>query len=173
MNRRSRKPQSLQIALSNANCLSTKKTELEEFVQRHQLDAVLIGETHLRASNRLTLPNFRVYRTDREDARGGGTAILVKSTIEHHADLALELINIEVEGKDSRYFETPIRSTSKTPHYCEVYTCRAYGVSKIALIALSKLASLQLAKKNVTVNCVAPGVIKTKFAEVVTNKMKN
>ncbi|GJQ72890.1 hypothetical protein Trydic_g1537 [Trypoxylus dichotomus] len=27
-----------------------------------------------------SLPNFRVYRTDREDARGGGTAILIKST---------------------------------------------------------------------------------------------
>ncbi|GJQ65584.1 hypothetical protein Trydic_g7682 [Trypoxylus dichotomus] len=39
MNRRPRKPQSLQIAFWDANCLSTKKTELEEFIQRHQLDA--------------------------------------------------------------------------------------------------------------------------------------
>ncbi|GJQ75208.1 hypothetical protein Trydic_g9810 [Trypoxylus dichotomus] len=52
-------------------------------------------ETHLRASNRLSLPNFRVYRTDREDARGGGTAIPIKSTIEHYPDLALDLINTE------------------------------------------------------------------------------
>ncbi|GJQ79297.1 hypothetical protein Trydic_g16165 [Trypoxylus dichotomus] len=80
MNKRHRQPQSTTIAFWNANGLSTKKTELEEFVQRHQLDAVLIDETHLRASNRLILPNFRVYRTDRENARGGGTAILVKST---------------------------------------------------------------------------------------------
>ncbi|GJQ71903.1 hypothetical protein Trydic_g3012 [Trypoxylus dichotomus] len=29
---------------------------------------------------------------EEENARGGGTAILVKSTIEHHADLALDLI---------------------------------------------------------------------------------
>ncbi|GJQ70362.1 hypothetical protein Trydic_g1824 [Trypoxylus dichotomus] len=94
MNRRSRKPQSLQIAFWNANGLTTKKTELEEFVQRHQLDAILIGETHLTASNRLTLPNFRVYRSNREDPRGRDTAILVKSTIEHHADLALDPINI-------------------------------------------------------------------------------
>ncbi|GJQ79336.1 hypothetical protein Trydic_g16198 [Trypoxylus dichotomus] len=83
------------IAFWNANCLTTKKTELEEFVQRHQLDAVLIGETHLRASNRLSLPNFRIHRTDREDGRGEGTAILIKSTIDHHADLVLDLINIE------------------------------------------------------------------------------
>ncbi|GJQ79093.1 hypothetical protein Trydic_g5349 [Trypoxylus dichotomus] len=88
MNRRPRKPQ-----FWNANDLATKKTELEEFVQRHQLDAVLIGETHLRASNRLSLQNFRVHRTDREGAHGGGTAILIKSTIDHHADLALNLNN--------------------------------------------------------------------------------
>ncbi|GJQ79316.1 hypothetical protein Trydic_g16183 [Trypoxylus dichotomus] len=81
MNRRPRKLQPLQIAFWNANGLTTKKTELEEFVQRHQLDAVIIGETHLRASNRISLPNFRVYRTDREGAREGGTAILTKSTI--------------------------------------------------------------------------------------------
>ncbi|GJQ67640.1 hypothetical protein Trydic_g8431 [Trypoxylus dichotomus] len=38
MNRRHRQPQSMTIAFWNANGLSTKKTELEEFVQRHQLD---------------------------------------------------------------------------------------------------------------------------------------
>ncbi|GJQ79244.1 hypothetical protein Trydic_g5488 [Trypoxylus dichotomus] len=54
---------------------------------------MLIGETHLRV-NCLSLPNYRVYPTDREDARGGGTAIVIKSSINHHADLALDL-NIE------------------------------------------------------------------------------
>ncbi|GJQ79543.1 hypothetical protein Trydic_g16390 [Trypoxylus dichotomus] len=85
------------------------KTELEEFVQRHQLDAVLIAKTHLRASNRLTLPNFRVYRTHREDARGGGTAILVNSTIEHHADLALDLINIEATAVTVNLATGPVK----------------------------------------------------------------
>ncbi|GJQ88801.1 hypothetical protein Trydic_g13294 [Trypoxylus dichotomus] len=106
---RPRKPQPLQIAFWNANGLTTKKTELEQFVQRYQLDVVLIGETHLRASNRLTLPNFRVYRADREDARGGGTAILVKSTIEHHADLALELINIEATAVTVNLATGPVK----------------------------------------------------------------
>ncbi|GJQ75242.1 hypothetical protein Trydic_g9841 [Trypoxylus dichotomus] len=83
------------IAFWNANNLAPKKTELKEFIQRHQLNAVLIGETHLRASNRLSFRNFRVYRTDREGARGGDIAILIKSTIDHHADQALNLNNIE------------------------------------------------------------------------------
>ncbi|GJQ67497.1 hypothetical protein Trydic_g8321 [Trypoxylus dichotomus] len=98
MNRRHRRPQSMTIAFWNANGLPPKKYELEEFIQRQQLDAVLTGETHLPASNRLSFRNFRVYRTDREGAREGGTAILIKSTIDHHADhhLALDLNNIEI-----------------------------------------------------------------------------
>ncbi|GJQ65019.1 hypothetical protein Trydic_g23196 [Trypoxylus dichotomus] len=93
----------------NTSWRYSSKTELEKFVQRHQLDAILIGETHLRASNRLTLPNFAVYRADREDARGGGTAVLVKSTIEHHADLVLELINIEATAVTINLATGPVK----------------------------------------------------------------
>ncbi|GJQ70116.1 hypothetical protein Trydic_g22587 [Trypoxylus dichotomus] len=60
----------------------------------HQV-AILISETHLRASNRLSFRNFRVNRTNREGAPGGGTAILIESTIGYQADLALDLNNIE------------------------------------------------------------------------------
>ncbi|GJQ75498.1 hypothetical protein Trydic_g17585 [Trypoxylus dichotomus] len=59
------------------------------------MDVLLIGETHLRASDRLSLRNFRVYRTDREGARGGGTAIMIKSSIDHYAGRELDLHNIE------------------------------------------------------------------------------
>ncbi|GJQ79034.1 hypothetical protein Trydic_g8736 [Trypoxylus dichotomus] len=95
MNRHQTRPQSLTAAFWNANGLSNKKTELEEFIQRHQMDVLLIGETHLRANDRLSLRNFRVYRTDREGARGGGTAIMIKSSIDHYAGRELDLHNIE------------------------------------------------------------------------------
>ncbi|GJQ67611.1 hypothetical protein Trydic_g8414 [Trypoxylus dichotomus] len=67
--------------------------ELEEFIHRHHLDA----NSYPSKSRllRLSLPNYRVYRTEKDGARGGGTAILVKSSIYRHADLALELHNIE------------------------------------------------------------------------------
>ncbi|GJQ70712.1 hypothetical protein Trydic_g645 [Trypoxylus dichotomus] len=109
MNRRPRKPQSLQIAFWNGNGLTTKKTEMEEFVQRHQLDSVLIGETHLRASNGFSLRYFRVHRTDREGARGGGTPVLIKSTIDHHAELALDLHNIEATAITVNLATSPIK----------------------------------------------------------------
>lgn len=45
----------------------------------------------------------------------------------------------------------------------------AYSVSKTALLGLTKAAALQLAVDDITVNCVAPGIIHTKFSEVLTN----
>jgi len=44
----------------------------------------------------------------------------------------------------------------------------AYSVSKTALLGLTKAASQQLASENITVNCVAPGFIPTKFSSAIT-----
>ncbi|KAF2899501.1 hypothetical protein ILUMI_06673 [Ignelater luminosus] len=44
----------------------------------------------------------------------------------------------------------------------------AYSVSKTALLGLTKAAATDLACENITVNCIAPGVVKTKFAEYLT-----
>ena len=43
----------------------------------------------------------------------------------------------------------------------------AYSVSKTALLGLTKALVPQLATKNIRVNAVAPGMIKTKFSEQV------
>lgn len=43
----------------------------------------------------------------------------------------------------------------------------AYSVSKTALFGLTKALAPDLAPKNIRVNCVAPGVIKTKFAKAL------
>lgn len=44
----------------------------------------------------------------------------------------------------------------------------AYSVSKTALFGLTKAAALDLVKDNIRVNCVAPGVIETKFSSAVS-----
>ncbi|KAF5280222.1 hypothetical protein FQA39_LY05356 [Lamprigera yunnana] len=46
----------------------------------------------------------------------------------------------------------------------------AYSVSKTALLGLTKAASLDLASENITVNCIAPGIIETKFSEMITQE---
>ncbi|CAD5227588.1 unnamed protein product [Bursaphelenchus okinawaensis] len=43
----------------------------------------------------------------------------------------------------------------------------AYGVTKTALIALTKAYSVSLAPNNIRVNCVAPGIIKTKLSQAL------
>ncbi|KAF7268977.1 dehydrogenase/reductase SDR family member 4-like [Rhynchophorus ferrugineus] len=46
-------------------------------------------------------------------------------------------------------------------------TSGAYGVSKTALLGLMKTASLQLAPENITVNTISPGLILTRFSNVL------
>ena len=43
-----------------------------------------------------------------------------------------------------------------------------YSVSKTALLGLTKVLSRELALKNIRVNGIAPGIIKTKFASAVS-----
>ncbi|XP_050526803.1 dehydrogenase/reductase SDR family member 4-like [Daktulosphaira vitifoliae] len=45
----------------------------------------------------------------------------------------------------------------------------AYSVSKTALLGLTKVVAADLAVHNIRVNCVAPGIIKTKFASALTD----
>lgn len=44
----------------------------------------------------------------------------------------------------------------------------AYSVSKTALFGLTKAAAQDLAPENIRVNCVAPGIVQTKFAAAVS-----
>ncbi|KAH8037106.1 hypothetical protein HPB51_008530 [Rhipicephalus microplus] len=44
----------------------------------------------------------------------------------------------------------------------------AYSVSKTALLGLTRAVAEQVAPLNIRVNCIAPGIIKTKFSEAVS-----
>ncbi|XP_044735950.1 dehydrogenase/reductase SDR family member 4-like [Chrysoperla carnea] len=45
----------------------------------------------------------------------------------------------------------------------------AYSVSKTALLGLTKAAAESLATENIRVNCLAPGIIETKFSSAITD----
>jgi dehydrogenase/reductase SDR family protein 4 len=47
----------------------------------------------------------------------------------------------------------------------------AYSISKTALIGMTKVLVPQLASMNIRVNCIAPGVIKTRFSETVSGNI--
>lgn len=88
------KPKSLQIVSWNVNGLRKSKLEIEEILERYNVDVMALQETKLRREIELKFPGYQVYRRDR-DARGGGVALLVKRTIDHHPIVTPELENIE------------------------------------------------------------------------------
>ena len=47
-----------------------------------------------------------------------------------------------------------------------------YSASKAAIIAMSKSLALEYAKKNITINCVSPGFIKTNMTDKLNDEIK-
>lgn len=70
---------SFKLASWNARNIRNQREELIEFLQDYEIDAILVQETQLKPSEKLTIPNYHVYREDR-DGRGGGLAIIIKRT---------------------------------------------------------------------------------------------
>ena len=63
-------------------------------------------------------------------------------------------------------FFCSVTSLTKAMYYLQFLG--PYSVSKTALLGLTKALSHEAATMNVRVNCLAPGVIKTKFSEQVS-----
>ncbi|GFR04977.1 putative RNA-directed DNA polymerase from transposon X-element [Trichonephila clavata] len=75
---------SLQITSWNAQALRSCVHELEELINDWNPDVTLVQETQLRPCNKVEIPNFNFYQTDRLTHGGGGTAIFIKRSISHH-----------------------------------------------------------------------------------------
>lgn len=71
-------PASIQIASWNAQSIRCKRVELEEFLTDHGIDVMFIQETFLKPSDKFVISNYNVYRNDRTNGPGGGTAIITK-----------------------------------------------------------------------------------------------
>ena len=77
---------SFQIAFWNACSLQCERYETEEFMNAHELEAVLICETWLQPGQRdPKIPGFTLHRTDRRDGEVGGPTIYVRNEIKHSA----------------------------------------------------------------------------------------
>ncbi|XP_076280719.1 dehydrogenase/reductase 4 [Lasioglossum baleicum] len=70
----------------------------------------------------------------------------------------------------------PLLRESKSPSmilvssiaaYQQITALGAYAVSKTALLGLNNIAAASLASEGIRVNCIAPGIIKTKFSEAL------
>lgn len=83
MGKTKRQPASLKIAYWNANGLYSKKEEVKHFINKHQLDVLLVNETHLKPCQKPNISHYNLYKNDRTTSNGGGTAIYIRNTISH------------------------------------------------------------------------------------------
>jgi exonuclease III len=75
----------LQIALWNANGLSRHRHEVQMFLFSHNIDVLLISETHCTTKNYFRLPHYTTYHTNHPSGYArGGSAIIIKNSIKHN-----------------------------------------------------------------------------------------
>lgn len=90
---------SLQAAFYNANGLKTRRNELEVFANQHDLDLILVNETHLQRVDRdPKIQGYVLHRRDRPLGPGGGTAIYIHHRIPHHAAALPIIFRLEAVG---------------------------------------------------------------------------
>lgn len=77
--------QLLKIGTWNANGLCQHAQEVNLFIKSHNLDIMLVSETHFTQHSYIRIPGFRIYNTRHPDGTAhGGTAIIIRDGIKHH-----------------------------------------------------------------------------------------
>ena len=71
----------IKVLHNNVNGIYSSRTELEHLITEHKPDVITINETHLNNTQKLTFPNYTIFRKDRHGRKGGGVAILCKSNL--------------------------------------------------------------------------------------------
>lgn len=76
------------ILFWNTQGVTRKRLDLLQFVQEHNIDVLLLNETHLSNTHQFKLPNYFSYYTNKPQVRNkppaGGTAILINRRLVHH-----------------------------------------------------------------------------------------
>lgn len=96
----------------NTNGIKPKKDKLEHFIQEHNVDIILLNETHLRPSDNFNIINYKMYRKDRDQngCTGCGVAVQVKNNIKHAplqntpSNNNIETIGVKIFTKNKRTF---------------------------------------------------------------------
>lgn len=94
---------SIQIVTWNARSLRPKMIEFGQFLVDRNIQVALITETHLNPNIKLSIPNYKIIRHDRQDTKGGGVAIVIANHLKfkalpHFNTKVIEAIGIEIES---------------------------------------------------------------------------
>lgn len=75
----------LKLAVWNANGLVQRKLEVQNFLIEHNIDIMLISETHFTSMSHLKIKGYTIYDTKHPSGKShGGTAILIRNRIKHY-----------------------------------------------------------------------------------------
>lgn len=97
--------QVLKLAIWNANGLCKHLHEVRTFLQIHDIDVMLVSETHFTTKSHITIPKYTIYSTNHPDGKArGGTALIIKNNIKHHetekyATERLQATSVNIEDK--------------------------------------------------------------------------
>lgn len=95
MDNRLQRKAHLKFCIFNANSINRKKTEVNEFIEKHKIDVVFATETHLRTTQTFKLRNMACHRNDRQNRRGGGTAIFLRKNLIYNPEETPPLTSLE------------------------------------------------------------------------------
>lgn len=109
----------LRIMSWNANGIKTRAEDLAAFIKKEKIPVIAIQETKLTSTNSLFIPNYTIYRSDKNGYRRG-IALLVSTTLDHQILNipilnTLETIGIEVTTTQGKINIFTIYIASKKP----------------------------------------------------------
>jgi exonuclease III len=84
----------LRIVAWNANAISTKKAELALFLNVNKKDIAAISETKLLPKYIFTIPDYTIYRSDRNQF-GGGVMLIINNNLCHYQFYLPNLVGLE------------------------------------------------------------------------------
>jgi len=93
----------LKLTIWNANELAKHSLEVKAFILSHNMDILLVFETHFINKSYLRIPVYTLYHTMHTDGEAhGGTAIIIRSSIKHyeidkHQSDILQATNVMME----------------------------------------------------------------------------
>jgi len=75
----------LKLATWNANGLIKHSLEVKAFIFSHDIDILLVPETHFTNKNYLQIPGYTLYHTTHSVGKAhGGTVNIIRSSIKHY-----------------------------------------------------------------------------------------
>lgn len=87
----------LRIVTWNANGLLSRIHELEVFLEHENIDVCLVSETHFTKESYVKMRDYASYHAVHpSNAARGGSSVLIRKTIKHAEDVAIQLETMQV-----------------------------------------------------------------------------